>query len=104
MTLGEIMRNRLLAILLALLIFSIFTSACSSSSSSTTPASTTQLDGATLLQERCSVCHPLARVESSNHTAAEWRTIVNTMISRGAQLTAEEEIVVVKYLAANFGK
>jgi hypothetical protein len=50
------------------------------------------------------VCHPLARVESSGHTATQWKTIVNTMISRGAQLTPDEKTVVVNYLAANFGK
>jgi hypothetical protein len=82
----------------------LFTSACSSGSSNTTPASTSALDGATLVQERCSVCHPLARVEASKHTASEWKTIVNTMIARGAQLSTEEATTVVNYLASNFGK
>jgi cytochrome c-type biogenesis protein CcmH/NrfF len=98
------MKARLATILIAFLVLLVFSSACSSGSSNTTPASTTQLDGATLVQQRCSVCHPLGRVESSNHTAAQWNTIVNTMISRGAQLTSEEKTVVVDYLAANFGK
>jgi cytochrome c-type biogenesis protein CcmH/NrfF len=98
------MKARLATILIAFLVLIVFSSACSSGSSNTTPASTTQLDGATLVQQRCSVCHPLGRVESSNHTAAQWNTIVNTMISRGAQLTSEEKTVVVDYLAANFGK
>jgi cytochrome c-type biogenesis protein CcmH/NrfF len=98
------MKARLATILIAFLVLLVFSSACSSGSSNTTPASTTQLDGATLVQQRCSVCHSLGRVESSNHTAAQWNTIVNTMISRGAQLTSEEKTVVVDYLAANFGK
>jgi hypothetical protein len=50
------------------------------------------------------VCHPLSRVESTKHTAADWKTIVDMMISRGAQLTPEEAIVVVNYLATNFGQ
>jgi cytochrome c-type biogenesis protein CcmH/NrfF len=101
------MKIRLTAILFVLLVLVVFTAACSSGSSNTTnstPASTSALDGATLVQERCSVCHPLGRVESSNHTAAEWNTIVNTMISRGAKLTPEEKTVVVNYLVTNFGK
>ncbi len=98
------MRIRSAAILFTLLVIIVFTSACSSGSSNTTPSSTSALDGATLVQERCSVCHPIGRIESSNHTAAQWNTIVNTMISRGAQLTPEEKTVVVNYLAANFGK
>lgn len=98
------MKRRLAAILFTLIAITVFTSACSSGSSNTTPSSTSALDGATLVQERCSVCHPLSRVESASHTAAEWRTIVNTMISRGAQLNSEEEAAVVNYLTANFGK
>ncbi len=98
------MRNRLAVIFFALLIIILFTSVCSSGSSNTTPASTSTLDGATLLQERCAVCHPLNRVEASNHTAAQWGTIVNTMIARGAQLAPDEKTVVVNYLASNFGK
>ncbi len=98
------MRIRSAAILFTLLVIIVFTSACSSGSSNTTPSSTSALDGATLVQQRCSVCHPIGRIESSNHTAAQWNTIVNTMISRGAQLTPEEKTVVVNYLAANFGK
>ena len=98
------MRIRSAAILFTLLVLIAFTSACSSGSSKTTPSSTSALDGATLVQQRCSVCHPIGRIESSNHTAAQWNTIVNTMISRGAQLTPEEKTVVVNYLAANFGK
>ncbi len=93
---------------IGLLILLFVTTACSSGSSSTsttTPSSSpSALDGASLVQERCSVCHPLARVESSRHTAAEWKTIVDTMISRGAQLTPSEETVVVEYLSANFGQ
>jgi hypothetical protein len=98
------MKPRFTTILFALLVMLIFASACSSGSSNSTPASTSALDGATLVQERCSVCHPLARVESANHTAAEWKTIVNTMVSRGAVLNSAEQTVVINYLAANYGK
>jgi cytochrome c-type biogenesis protein CcmH/NrfF len=98
------MKIKSAAILLLLIALIIFISACSSSNTTSTPSSTSALDGDTLVQERCSVCHPLTRVESANHTATEWKSIVNTMISRGAQLTPEEKTVVVNYLAANFGR
>jgi hypothetical protein len=62
------------------------------------------LDGATLVQERCTVCHPLTFVEKSKHTAADWKLIVDTMIGRGAKLTSDEETLVVNYLAATYGK
>jgi hypothetical protein len=100
------MTHRLVAALLLFVALTIFAAACSSGSSNptTAPASSGTLDGATLLQERCTGCHSLGRVESSKHTATEWKTIVGTMISRGAQLNAAEETAVVDYLAANYGK
>jgi len=60
-------------------------------------------DGATLVQQRCTVCHTMARIQSAHHSAADWQTIVDSMIRRGAQLTAEEETIVVDYLAATYG-
>lgn len=98
------MKNRWTTTLLALLIMLIFATACASGTPTTSPASTTALDGATLVQERCSVCHPLSRVEGTKHTAADWKLIVGMMVSRGAQLTPDEETVVINYLATNFGK
>jgi hypothetical protein len=98
------MKNRWMPIVLTSLSVILFVTACSSGASNTTPAATSSLDGATLVQERCSVCHPLSRVEGSRHTAADWKLIVDLMISRGAQLTPEEETVVVNYLATNFGQ
>lgn len=98
------MKNRWTTTLLALLIMLIFATACASGTPTTSPASTTALDGATLIQERCSVCHPLSRVEGTKRTAADWKLIVGMMVSRGAQLTPDEETVVVNYLAANFGQ
>ena len=45
----------------------------------------------------------MSRIESAHHSAAEWQTIVDSMIRRGARLTPEEETVVVNYLAATYG-
>ena len=98
------MKHAWLIPILAILVVIIFTAACSSGASSPTPAATSAVDGATLLAERCSVCHPLTFVEKSHHTAADWKLIVGMMVSRGAQLNSAEETVVVDYLAANFGK
>jgi hypothetical protein len=44
------------------------------------------------------------RVENSRYTAAQWKTIVDTMTSKGAQVTPEEEPVIVNYLSTNYGK
>ena len=103
---GEFMPNRLYIVLFVFFAFSLLISACSSgaSSSTVTPAATSSQDGATLVQERCSRCHPLTRVENARHTAAQWKSIVAMMISRGAQLNSSEETTVVNYLAANYGQ
>jgi hypothetical protein len=100
------MRQRLFTAIFIFIAIAVLFSACSSGSSSrtSTPAATTALDGATLIQERCSRCHPLSRVTTARHTATEWQTIVDQMIRRGASLNANEETVVVEYLAATYGK
>ena len=101
------MRNRWYFVLLPLLVLAIFLAACSSGSPNTPsgpPTATTALDGATLIQQRCAVCHPLTFVERSRHTQAQWQLIVNVMISRGAQLSPSEQATVVGFLVANFGQ
>ncbi len=70
--------------------------------SPTVAASPPVADGATLLQERCTVCHTLERVESARKTAEEWERTVARMIRRGAELTEAERAVLVEYLAAKY--
>lgn len=101
------MKTRLIEIIFISLALLILLAACSSGSTTPTPSSSStsaSQDGATLAQERCSACHPLTFVERSRHTAAEWQAIVGMMISRGAQLTPQQETSVVSWLAANFGQ
>jgi|SRR4030042_3309241 len=99
------MKTKMIALLLMLLTLVFLVTACSSgASTSTTAPSTTTSDGATLIQERCTVCHTRTRVESVKHTSAEWKTIVDKMIGKGAKLTSEEETLVIDYLTATFGK
>lgn len=100
---------RWITIFLIILVISACSSANASQtteppfSSTSTPASTTAIDGATLVSQRCTACHSMSRIESAHHSAAEWQTIVDSMIRRGARLTPEEETVVVNYLAATYG-
>ena len=60
------------------------------------------MDGAALLAQRCGQCHSAGQVVGLQGTAAQWKQLVDIMISQGAQLTPEEEQVLVAYLAANF--
>jgi len=67
-----------------------------------TAAAPAGLDGATLLATRCSVCHSANRVVGLQGTADQWQGLVDQMINQGAQLTPQEEQVLVAYLAATY--
>ena len=97
------MKTRTTPLILTLLVLMLFLAACSSGASTTT-SPTTALDGATLVQERCSKCHTLDRITSARGTAAEWTAVVQNMVAKGAQLTPEEETVVINYLSTTYGK
>lgn len=65
----------------------------------TAAVSSDALDGESLVQERCSQCHRLGRVERATKDQAGWETTVDRMISkRAGLLNAEEREAVVEYL------
>jgi cytochrome c5 len=61
------------------------------------------IDGETLLQERCTECHGLERTTSAQKTRAEWDSTVTRMVNKGAELSDEEQAVLVDYLAETYG-
>jgi cytochrome c5 len=60
-------------------------------------------DGRDLVAVACSQCHYLGTIAKIRDGAAGWRTYVNNMVLRGAQLTPAEIDQVVNYLALNLG-
>ncbi|MBI5960049.1 MAG: hypothetical protein HY866_15015 [Chloroflexi bacterium] len=56
------------------------------------------LDGAALVEERCTVCHTTDRIESKDYDEAGWTAVVERMIDNGASLTDEEAAAVIAYL------
>jgi len=58
--------------------------------------------GESLLQTRCTVCHSLDVVTRKTESLDEWRGIVANMVSRGANLSAVEQSVLVDYLATTY--
>ena len=58
--------------------------------------------GLALINERCAACHPVTQVYQARKSRADWTTTVQAMIDRGADLSPEEQGVVVDYLATNF--
>jgi len=65
------------------------------------PAPST-LDGETLVEERCTKCHDLGRVERAKKTEEEWQATVERMVGKGAQLNQAEQELVIKYLAETY--
>ena len=66
-----------------------------------TPA---MLDGKSLLEERCTRCHDLGRVERARKTEEEWKATVERMVGKGAQLNEAEQELVIRYLAETYPK
>jgi competence ComEA-like helix-hairpin-helix protein len=59
--------------------------------------------GQEIVQQNCAGCHVLKVVTSKRASKQQWSTLVDQMISRGAEVPDEEIETVVDYLAKNFG-
>lgn len=59
-------------------------------------------DGQALVQERCTDCHSLERVERARKAKAEWQATVERMVKKGAQLSQKEQTAVIQYLAETY--
>ena len=68
--------------------------------SGSTGATSATLDGATLVAERCTVCHDTQRIDSRKMNEAAWTNLVDEMISFGAELNSAERQAVIDYLVA----
>jgi cytochrome c5 len=68
----------------------------------TAPAS--EINGETLLETRCTVCHTLDRVKKKKLDRAGWEKIVVRMKGHGAKVNDDEREALVGYLAAAYGK
>jgi phage FluMu protein Com len=58
--------------------------------------------GKTLLEERCTKCHDLNRVTSKSKTLEEWKTTVDRMVNKGADLDMVEQEILIRYLAETY--
>lgn len=58
------------------------------------------LDGATLVKERCTVCHGAGRVDKAKKDRKGWEENVDRMIAKGAKLDKEQREAVLAYLSS----
>jgi mono/diheme cytochrome c family protein len=59
--------------------------------------------GKAIVQRDCKGCHALKVITSKRASREQWSTLVDQMVSRGADVPDEEIETVVDYLAKNFG-
>jgi hypothetical protein len=65
---------------------------------SATPTSGSGDDAVAVISRRCSICHPAAQAVSFRaDSTPEAQALIEDMIRRGAQLTAQEQPVLVQY-------
>jgi cytochrome c5 len=62
------------------------------------------LEGKALLEERCTQCHDLGRVERAKKSEEEWKATVERMVGKGAELNEAEQELVIQYLAEMYPK
>ncbi len=67
-----------------------------------TPTAPPIASGPQLLQERCTSCHGLDRVDHP-HTQVQWEAVTDLMREYGAYLTDQEAQALVEYLAETYG-
>lgn len=59
-------------------------------------------DGQALLQERCTACHTLDRVQTAKKTSDQWDQTVTRMIGKGSRLSDAEKKTLVTFLSATY--
>jgi len=94
-----IQRTKFRIVILTLLV-GVVISACGGSTG--VNAKATALNGKVLLEERCTACHALDRIESASKSTAGWGMNVREMVGKGAELNASEQEVLIEYLSITY--
>lgn len=60
--------------------------------------------GRELVEDVCTYCHGLEKLQGQELSREEWRGLIKGMIFEGAPVTDEEFSLILDYLTAHFGK
>ena len=60
------------------------------------------IDGAEILEKRCSVCHPSAKPKGAKKSKDQWAATVTRMVEKGAKLSADEKKALIDHLAKTY--
>jgi hypothetical protein len=94
--------TRLAAVLILVLIAGL-SAGCGENEPQEPEARGPTVTGLTLLNDRCTECHTLDRVQNASMTREQWNETVEDMIDRGAELDEREKELLVEYLAQQYG-
>jgi len=61
-------------------------------------------DGRDLFMNTCGECHEAAIVTDMRQSQEQWKSVVASMVDRGAAISADGQKAIVEYLTAHFGK
>ncbi len=98
---------RTVAAATALLFVGAILAGCGSPSASSTPDGTGAvpgsggiLNGASLVETKCTTCHTRERIDAASKDLAGWQATINRMItSHDAEITTEEQSAIAIYLS-----
>jgi len=60
--------------------------------------------GRAIFVGNCAACHSMELPLNMRQSEAEWSATISAMVSYGAQITPQEQEILVKYAAQNFGR
>jgi cytochrome c2 len=83
----------------ALVLAAIFIIGCNSK-----PSAESIKKGQNLAYSRCTACHKAANFEKHKYSRGEWQSVINRMMSHGAQFTPDEQGLIADFLSSKFGK
>ena len=86
----------------ALFAFCAMSAAAAQDAKPAAPADLPEGAAKAVVAVQCMGCHDLSRILNANHSAAEWRNVVNMMIAAGARLSPAEKDAVARYLIESF--
>ena len=102
------MKKSILILVIASMLFVIVATQCGGAAPAQAPANQPAAgaasgpDAVALLNDRCTKCHSLDRIQKAHKDEATWKTTTDRMISHGAKINADEQAALVKYLAATY--
>src|SRR5207247_7015150 len=92
-------KNSLFGLLMAM----VFCSIVSAQGQGGQPArSLPEGNGKSIVETACTTCHAVTMITNAGHTSADWKLLMERMVSAGAEVPPNQIAMVTDYLAKSF--